>query len=256
MSSTLKDKRFALILSLLAALALVLSTAGVAFAKGKGDKQDKPCKADIERLCGDVELGGGRIAQCLVEHESELSTQCQERVSKGKEKLQKLREACESDLQQFCASASTKKEIRSCLKEHRDELSESCKAVGAKGKKGGNGKKGGPLLEACQADIQSLCSGSTGRKEIRTCMQSNREKLSAECTAQVEKMETKGAAAISACGEDAKEFCADVEGRKAIRDCLADHESELSLSCTTFIEKKKEARRAKKGKGKRSKDSK
>ena len=35
MSSTLKDKRFALILSLLAALALVLSTAGVAFAKGK-----------------------------------------------------------------------------------------------------------------------------------------------------------------------------------------------------------------------------
>ena len=87
-------------------------------------------------------------------------------------------------------------------------------------------------------------------------MQSNREKLSAECTAQVEKMETKGAAAISACGEDAKEFCADVEGRKAIRDCLADHESELSLSCTTFIEKKKEAKRAKKGKGKRSKDSK
>ena len=34
------------------------------------------CRGDIESLCADVQMGDGRIAQCLVDHQSELSDAC------------------------------------------------------------------------------------------------------------------------------------------------------------------------------------
>jgi hypothetical protein len=34
------------------------------------------CDADIEQFCGSVEMGEGRIAQCLNDHASELSSSC------------------------------------------------------------------------------------------------------------------------------------------------------------------------------------
>jgi Cysteine rich repeat len=34
------------------------------------------CRADIESLCAGVQMGEGRIAQCLVENQSELSDPC------------------------------------------------------------------------------------------------------------------------------------------------------------------------------------
>lgn len=34
------------------------------------------CRGDIESLCADVEMGEGRIAQCLIENRGELSDPC------------------------------------------------------------------------------------------------------------------------------------------------------------------------------------
>jgi len=38
------------------------------------------CKADADRLCGNVKPGEGRMMQCLKEHENELSPQCKARM--------------------------------------------------------------------------------------------------------------------------------------------------------------------------------
>jgi hypothetical protein len=46
----------------------------------------KACKADASRLCKQVRPGGGRILQCLREHDSELATGCREAVNAGKPK--------------------------------------------------------------------------------------------------------------------------------------------------------------------------
>jgi hypothetical protein len=43
------------------------------------------CVWDIERFCGDVPSGGGRIAACLKAHRSDLSPTCKERFSAGKD---------------------------------------------------------------------------------------------------------------------------------------------------------------------------
>ena len=44
------------------------------------------CGPDIERLCPAVEPGGGRIKECLKQHEKEMSVGCAEALKKLKEK--------------------------------------------------------------------------------------------------------------------------------------------------------------------------
>ena len=42
------------------------------------------CKADEERLCKGTKPGGGRIIQCLKQHEGELSPACKEKMEQPK----------------------------------------------------------------------------------------------------------------------------------------------------------------------------
>ena len=44
------------------------------------------CKDDVEKLCKDVEPGGGRILNCLKEHENEVSSKCKSKLAEGKKK--------------------------------------------------------------------------------------------------------------------------------------------------------------------------
>jgi len=50
--------------------------AQVAQVKEKVREAREACEDDILRFCGNVKAGGGRIARCLKEHESELSPKC------------------------------------------------------------------------------------------------------------------------------------------------------------------------------------
>ena len=38
------------------------------------------CRGDADKLCGDIEIGEGRLAQCLIDNKSELSDGCSEAV--------------------------------------------------------------------------------------------------------------------------------------------------------------------------------
>jgi hypothetical protein len=40
----------------------------------------KACKADVKRMCAGVKPGGGRLLQCLHEHDADLSPVCREAV--------------------------------------------------------------------------------------------------------------------------------------------------------------------------------
>jgi hypothetical protein len=44
------------------------------------------CKPDIERLCPNVEPGGGRIKACLMKHKEEMSVGCAQALQKLKKK--------------------------------------------------------------------------------------------------------------------------------------------------------------------------
>jgi hypothetical protein len=44
------------------------------------------CESDVQRFCQDVAAGGGRIAECLHRHESELSPTCKDVLAQARSK--------------------------------------------------------------------------------------------------------------------------------------------------------------------------
>jgi hypothetical protein len=44
--------------------------------KAREEANKEACKPDVEKFCSGVAPGGGRIMECLKQHESELSDAC------------------------------------------------------------------------------------------------------------------------------------------------------------------------------------
>ena len=68
----------------LTALTLSAALAGAAVAQPGGGGNPlvrKACQADIEQFCGGTEPGGGRLGQCLREHEDRLSEACKSAIT-------------------------------------------------------------------------------------------------------------------------------------------------------------------------------
>jgi hypothetical protein len=82
------------------------------------------CKPDLAKFCPGIKPGGGRIAECLKQHEAELAPACQATVAKVAE--------CGPDIKKFCGAASAPAALRECIKSHASELSPACRAAAAK----------------------------------------------------------------------------------------------------------------------------
>ncbi len=88
----------------------------------------KPCAEEIEKFCGDVRPGEGRIVQCLLDHDSELSTACRDKVKAVVRKLEEAKQACANDISKFCTGVTPGGgRLLNCLKAHSDELSPECR---------------------------------------------------------------------------------------------------------------------------------
>jgi hypothetical protein len=64
------------------AAALILLSSGLAAAEDLG-KLRQACGAEVKKLCAGIQPGGGRIAQCMREHGSELSEACQTAIAEA-----------------------------------------------------------------------------------------------------------------------------------------------------------------------------
>ena len=58
------------------ALAAAMIVPGVALAEPGGGPMRGACKSDIQTLCAGVERGGGRIRDCMRQHQAQISTAC------------------------------------------------------------------------------------------------------------------------------------------------------------------------------------
>jgi hypothetical protein len=54
--------------------------------KEKTKEMKEACKDDAKKLCKDAKPGGGRIMQCLKQHESDLSPECKEEMGHRRDK--------------------------------------------------------------------------------------------------------------------------------------------------------------------------
>ena len=141
------------------------------------EDRDKPgaCRADVEKLCKGVQPGGGRIAMCMKQHESELSPGCREAIAKAKEKIHEFAEACKPDVDSLCKGVQPGQgRIARCLAEHKDQLSAGCREKIAQAES----------RHPCMKDVKALCNGvKPGDGRIAQCLKQHEAELSAECKA-------------------------------------------------------------------------
>ena len=87
-----------------------------------------PCADEIEKFCKDVLPGGGRIAECLEQHQDELSESCKIKCESIKNRIKQCEQACANDIENFCKDIQPGNgRILNCLRENKDEISTVCK---------------------------------------------------------------------------------------------------------------------------------
>ncbi len=128
-------------ITLIAPLAVAMTVAPAA-AHGHGDKG--ACRQDLqalcpnvtpgpgafrgclETLCPSVTPGPGAFGSCLQEHASQLSAACQEQLKRRQARIAAFHQACDTDLQTYCASVSGPRGVFRCLHHHQNQLSQAC----------------------------------------------------------------------------------------------------------------------------------
>ena len=116
------------------ALALAITLISFVMASGSGSvtaAEENPCKADIQKLCGDVQPGQGRIQACLKQHKDEISQECKDRIAAAVEKIQEkvavVAEACKGDAAKLCPGVEPGEgRILKCLLQQKEKLSAEC----------------------------------------------------------------------------------------------------------------------------------
>jgi len=93
-------------------------------------EEELPCADEIAKYCKEVKPGGGRILDCLNEHQKDLSVSCRKKLEESKKRLMEAQQACTGDMEKFCKDIQPGGgRILKCLREHTEELSSACRQV-------------------------------------------------------------------------------------------------------------------------------
>lgn len=82
------------------------------------------CRGDYHRICAYVAPGDGRVARCLMDHQTELAPRCVEAI-----RIASSVEACYGDYERFCRSVPKGQEAFRCLASKMDLLLPACRRV-------------------------------------------------------------------------------------------------------------------------------
>jgi len=93
------------------------------------------CKMEIEKYCGQVTPGQGRILACLFAHGDKLSAKCEYALYDAAVQLERAVAAlsyvaneCDADLEKYCVSiAPGEGRLLECLEKHDKQVSGRCK---------------------------------------------------------------------------------------------------------------------------------
>ena len=92
------------------------------------------CRADRDKFCPEIRLGGGRVLRCLEAHRAELSEPCKKELggsgAAGGASNDPVKQACRGDVMKFCREAvGDQAKTKSCMQAHASELSDGCKTA-------------------------------------------------------------------------------------------------------------------------------
>jgi len=84
------------------------------------------CKADFDKFCSGVSHDEG--FKCLQDHQKELSTDCQVKFTKMKERREAVQKDCGDDLKKYCPTTDHGHAMWDCLQTNQSKLSTACQA--------------------------------------------------------------------------------------------------------------------------------
>ena len=93
------------------------------------------CKVELEKYCGQVTPGQGRILACLYAHGDKLSAKCEfalydsaVRLERAVAALSYAANECDDDLEKYCSSVEPGEgRLLDCLEKHNKDVSGRCK---------------------------------------------------------------------------------------------------------------------------------
>lgn len=153
----------------------------LALSVAQAAENDDPggCRAEMQKYCKDVKPGGGRMMQCMKQHEAELSQECRGRMAEGRKRMKSFSDACKQDAESLCKGVEPGQgQMMRCMLDNKDKLSAACR------EKMDHVAKRHP----CAEDAARLCSGTeSGQGRVGDCLKSHESELSAECKSQMQR---------------------------------------------------------------------
>ena len=101
------------------------------------EKVQKACSADVQKYCGSVTPGEGRLILCMQAHEDKVSAGCDLAIFEASRNLQRtldrielVADACWNDIEKHCANMTPGEgQIAQCLQGKKASLSRACGQV-------------------------------------------------------------------------------------------------------------------------------
>jgi hypothetical protein len=113
--------------SVVVALLLLIGAVGTASAQTLSyaeaiDRLAVACRADLQKYCRGVELGGGRLKDCLDGHQNVVSPQCQQTramvyasIARRRAAQRDIGDVCSADIARLCGTSHADAHLVECL---------------------------------------------------------------------------------------------------------------------------------------------
>jgi hypothetical protein len=124
----MRDRRYKMgNFSMLAFWIIMAILGSVPMAQGQ-DLSSSPCVDPAKQYCNNVIPGGGRIMQCLRQHENDLSIACKDWIASEYKKTENLIAVCRKESAQYCSAyGNDMAALAVCLNSNYDGLGMDCK---------------------------------------------------------------------------------------------------------------------------------
>jgi Cysteine rich repeat len=262
--------------------AIMFAMATSAFSQAPTDAQRSAiraqCRADYQTHCASVPPGGMASLQCLQKNMSSLSSGCQAAVQAVEAPaVPKAETAPATPKAESAPSAATAKpDAETAAPAPAPKTAAAPKPAASPAAKKPSTAQVAAIRSACRSDYQQICAGvPTGGAAALSCLQKNKENLSASCQKAVSAVDGTTAPAAggapadtatadpaaapaaapaavlvlrpmrprevifalrSGCGDDARALCSDVPpGGGRIMQCLAAKAASLSPACSNVL---------------------
>ncbi len=94
------------------------------------ERVEGACGNDIERFCGEVTPGGGRLANCMQAYSDQLSRRCRFTLRRASNRIQKavekIADTCMTAVDQQCGETDN---VRQCIQQKRSSLPQPCQTI-------------------------------------------------------------------------------------------------------------------------------